>query len=209
MFKRVAIPLVAVAVIAAAALGGSSGPKIKTSVSPTTTSEPVKPAISFPQQNTPEPAEPAPKPEHYGIGDTITLTGNDNEQIKAKVLSVADPIQLGEYDSTDPGKHAVAVRVRMTNVGDVAYDDSPSNGAELILDNDERAESKLLIDLPSGAGTLDGSVTLAPGSSRVGYLGFEVPDGAKPKTFQLTLTSGFADETGEWDLTGADAGASS
>lgn len=44
---------------------------------------------------------------------------------------------------------------------------------------------------------------IAPGSSRVGCIAFDVPSGVRPKTFQFTLNSGFGDQTGEWRMSGA------
>ena len=48
--------------------------------------------------------------------------------------------------------------------------------------------------------SIGSSVKIAPGSKRAGCLTFEMPKSAKPEEFQFTLDSGFADETGEWQL---------
>jgi hypothetical protein len=48
--------------------------------------------------------------------------------------------------------------------------------------------------------SFNGSVRLSPGASALGVMTFEVPTSEKVSTFQFTLDSGFADQTGQWPI---------
>ncbi len=148
-----------------------------------------------------EPApEPEPEPATAGVGDVLTLTGMDDVQLKVKLVGIVDPVPGGEFDEAE-GRF-VGVKLKFTNVGDAAYDDAPANGATLITRGDEQIDMALMTE-GECSGSFASSVKLAPGASRVGCIPFDVPAGKRLKTFQFTLDSGFADETGEWTITGA------
>jgi hypothetical protein len=89
------------------------------------------------------------------------------------------------------------VRLRLQNVGELVYDDSPSNGAFLIDREDQQYDAGFAnyIREPDF-----GSPRIRPGDARVGWLTFAVPTRAKLRTFQFTLDSGFGPESGEWTL---------
>ncbi len=84
MFKRVAIPLAVVAVVAAAALGSSSGPKITTGLSSTMGSEPAEPASSHTEATPPSPASAQ-------VADTATEP-DFAASVDAPPEMVADPL---------------------------------------------------------------------------------------------------------------------
>jgi len=131
------------------------------------------------------------------IGSAMTLHGfDDGEVMKVTVQRVKDPaFSSDSFITPQAGKRFVAVLIKLTNVGTKPYSDSPSNGASVIDTNDREYTGSI--------GEIEpdiGSPKIRPGDSRVGYLTFEVPKGAVLRTFQFTLDSGFADETGEWSL---------
>lgn len=142
-------------------------------------------------------APPPPKTLH--VGSAATLTGFDNVQMRVTLVKVIDPLQGGEYDEPDAGKRYVGIVIRLTNTGATAYDDAPSNGATLLLSNDEQASSTLLIGGECESSSFS-SVKIAPGGSRRGCIAFEVPANRKATAFQFALDSGFSDQTGEWKL---------
>lgn len=74
---------------------------------------------------------------------------------------------------------------------------SPSNGAAVITNRDEQADATITVD---GACELQSAIKIAPGAKRRLCLPFEISDRQRPKTFQLTLDSGFGPQTGEWKL---------
>jgi hypothetical protein len=118
------------------------------------------------------------------------------------VDGVIDPLAVGEFDQADPGERFVGVQITLHNVGTVPYSDSPSNGATLLSSDDEQAESEIVTGGPCANGFAS-DVKIAPGDSQQGCVAFELPDGESPATFQFTLDSGFADDTGQWSLAGA------
>lgn len=158
-----------------------------------------------PEESEPQPEDPEPTPEEpaevrAAVGDAITLRGSDEAlQVRATVTSIIDPgTPPGEFMEPGEGMRYVAIDVQLENVGTSPYSDSPDNGAQLI-DQDNRQHNTTFGDV-SECQTFGGSVTMAPGDVRAGCLVFEVPAAAAVRSFQFTLDSGFAPQTGVWDL---------
>jgi hypothetical protein len=191
-------PLVFLVALTAAGCGSSTTTIIETVQVPASTTATRTATATTTESSADD--NPAP-PRVPTVGDALTLRGFDTT-MRVKLLDVLDPATIGEFDSVDG--RLVGVRVKMTNVGDHAYSDSPSNGALLITRDDEQADPTLM----SGgdcAGSFSSSTKIAPGSARVGCIAFDVPNGKQLKTFQFTLDSGFADESGEWRIAGVSA----
>jgi len=147
----------------------------------------------------PEQSTQSEQAERATVGDTISLHGGLDEdlEIAVTVVSVADPAKAGRFLAPEKGSRYVALEIRLDNTGIADYDDSPTNGAVLIDEGDHQYSTWI------GSGvepTLDGSVRLAPGDQRVGFIVFQVPKTETPRAFQFTLESGFGPETGEWTL---------
>jgi hypothetical protein len=133
------------------------------------------------------------------VGDTITLHGyEDGEQLAVTVTRLYDPAEAEQYFGPKRGHKLVAVDLVLKNTGTKAYSDSPGNGATL-LDTADHGYTENLSETPS-CRSMGTAVKIAPGSRRAGCLTFEIPKRAKPAVFQFALDSGFADETGEWQL---------
>jgi hypothetical protein len=133
------------------------------------------------------------------VGDTITLHGyEEGEQMAVTVTRLYDPAGAEQYFGPRRGRKYVAVDLVLKNTGAKAYNDSPGNGATL-LDSADHGYTENLSETTS-CQSIGFSVRIAPGSKRAGCLTFEIPKNAKPAVFQFTLDSGFADETGEWQL---------
>lgn len=130
------------------------------------------------------------------IGSTITLRGSESE-VAVTVTEVMDPVPPGEFFAPDPGYRYVGLQLRLVNSGSTFYVDSPSNGAK-VLDGDRQEYSPdVFVD------TLNtfGSVWMAPGDTRLGWIGFQLPEAVTLRHFTLALDSGYAEEIGEWDIT--------
>lgn len=132
------------------------------------------------------------------IGNAITLKGNTNT-MRVRVLKVIDPLPAGQYDKAPAGKRYVGVELTIQNTGQATYNDSPSNGAHILTSTDEQADSTVLSGGPCSSGFASSS-TIAAGDRRRGCIPFEVPKGARPRTFQFALDSGFGPQSGEWRL---------
>ncbi|HLY51030.1 MAG TPA: DUF4352 domain-containing protein [Solirubrobacteraceae bacterium] len=136
------------------------------------------------------------------VGDTLTLTGNGGESMAVTVDQVMDPLQVGPYDQADQGQRFVGIQITLKNVGSVAYSDAPENGATLLSNTREQAQSQIVSGGPCG-NEFASSANIAPGDTQQGCIPFEMPVGQTPASFQFTLNSGFANQTGQWSLAGA------
>jgi hypothetical protein len=122
-----------------------------------------------------------------------------NEKLTVTLVKFADPATVtDQFMQADAGKRYVAVQIRITNTASTVYSDSPTNGAE-IIDAKGQQYDLTFVDTSLGQ-NFAGSVKLQPGATALGVMEFEMPTGEKPVTFQFTLNSGFADQTGQWQL---------
>lgn len=134
------------------------------------------------------------------VGDTIELAGmSDGEKMAVTVVQVVDPAPAGEFFEPSQGNRYVAVQFQLENTGTAAYDDSPSNGA-VVIDTAGQSFNSTIGDTTAGP-SFPGSVTIGPGDTGLGFITFEVPHGSQVSKVQFALNSGFADETGEWQVT--------
>jgi hypothetical protein len=149
-------------------------------------------------------ATPSPQ-AGAAVGDTIDLAGmDDGEKVAATVVRVVDPARpASDLDQPESGTRLVGVRLKLVNIGSTVYSDSPDNGSVLV-DKAGQSFSADLSSISEGA-SFPGSVKMTPGSTRLGYVVFAVPNSSTVSSFQFTLDSGFADQTGEWSLAGAAA----
>ncbi len=113
-----------------------------------------------------------------------------------KVLDQAGPAD--SFSAPSPGNKFFAAQFRLSNTGTVAYDDSPSNGAKVLDSQGQQFEAT--IDDSAAGPSLPSATKIAPGSSALGYINFEVPMTSKIAKVQFGLNSGFADQTGEWTV---------
>jgi hypothetical protein len=145
-----------------------------------------------------KPSTSSGKQQKAQLGDTLTLKGTDDKtRMKVKAIKVIDPVSAGEFDQPDHGKRYVGVEVRLRNVGQATYQDSPSNGAHLITSGDEQADSTILSQGPCSS-SFASDATIAPGDGRKGCIPFQVPTHARVAKFQFQLDSGFGPQSGEW-----------
>ena len=155
---------------------------------------------------TPTGANPAAAaaPKKAGIGSAITLAGNDGgEQASltlVKVIGSASPSSSG-FDDAPSGDRYYAAQFRIADTGSAAYSDSPSNGAEAV-DSAGQSYDASLLDTVNGCVLFPATENIAPGSSGLGCIVFEVPMSAKIVSVQFTLDSGFGPQTGQWDVKG-------
>jgi hypothetical protein len=98
------------------------------------------------------------------------------------------------FDTPSPGHVYIAVKLKLRNLSRHTYNDSPSNGA--VLESTTHRQFDPTIGGPNP--TLDG-VRIVSHDWVVGWITFEVPRKVRPRLFELTLDSGFADNaTGIW-----------
>jgi hypothetical protein len=144
----------------------------------------------------------AAAPKTAGIGSSITLAGDDNgEQMSVTVTKVITAASPGdEFSGAPAGDRLYAVQFRLRDTGSAAYSDAPDNSAAVV---DSAGQSyQAAIDNAAVCQSFPGTENIAPGSSGLGCVVFEVPKSAKIVSAQFTLDSGFGPQTGQWDVKG-------
>lgn len=147
----------------------------------------------------------AKSPQTARIGSAITLTGNSSgEQMTVAVTKIITTASPGdEFTSAPAGDRLYAVQFRLRDTGPAAYSDAPSNGAA-VVDSVGQSYQAGLADTAAGCTPFPASENIAPGSSGLGCIVFEVPEAAKIVSVQFTLDSGLGPQTGQWDVSGQD-----
>ena len=151
------------------------------------------------------PAKDAAKPkasptEQAGVGDTLTLHGmDDGSQLDVTLVKWVDNAKSAdEFTSPEKGNKWVAAQFKIVNTGTAVYSDSPSNGAQ-VADEQGQQFNPTFATITAGP-EMQAGVRLAKGATALGYITFEVPKTSKIATLQLALDSGFADESGQWQI---------
>jgi hypothetical protein len=125
----------------------------------TTTTAGTPPAASTDTTTTPTP------PPTARIGGTIALTGR-SKTMDVTMVKAIHPLPPSEISTPANGTRYVAITYKLTNTGTNAYDDSPDNGAKLLLTDDSQADA--IIDAPttSECNTASSTSIGPPGSHR-------------------------------------------
>lgn len=147
------------------------------------------------------PAEETPvAPKVAKVGDTIALKGTeDGSKLDVTVVKVVDPAKSAdEFFTPENGNRWIGVQFQLVNTGTIAYGDSPGNGTQ-IADAQGQQFTSTFADISAGP-SMASSVNLKPGAKALGWIVFEVPKASKGATVQFTMDSGFAEQTGEWQL---------
>jgi hypothetical protein len=155
------------------------------------------PTVNEPAQEGDEEGEEGQEgePSQAAVGDTLTLEGFDGLTMAVTLSELDRRLEVNE--EFDMGSY-VGVRLTLTNTGEVAYDDSPSNGATLVTEDDQQLSSTILFEDADCSGAE--SARIAPGDTREVCVVFEREEGQGLRLFQFALDSGFAEQTGEWEL---------
>lgn len=177
---------VLIAVVAAAIIGGviasNSGHQVKTAGSPAGTGG--KPAASAAR-----------------TGTAITLSGNGSgEQMAVTVVKTIGNAKAGNDLIPVPARDRLyAVQFRLSDTGSAAYSDAPSNGAA-VTDSRGQSYQAGLADTAEGCQAFSAPENIAPGTTGLGCIVFEVPKSAKITGVQFTLDSGMGPQTGQWKV---------
>ncbi|WP_042376699.1 DUF4352 domain-containing protein [Streptacidiphilus melanogenes] len=181
-----AVALGALLVAGTAACNPTSGSSVTTGAKPTT-------ATGTKAASSGQSSSKAAK-----VGDTIALKGMDTSADVTVVKIVDNPAGADDYTTPDSGKRFFAVQFRIKDTGSKAYSDSPSNGAKLV-DSQGQSYDADVSDTKAGT-SFPATVNLSPGATGLGFITFQVPSNAKITQIQFGLDSGFADQTGQWNV---------
>ena len=133
-------------------------------------------------------------------GDTATFTDStDGWSYSATLVKVLNPAQPDDsFDAADGGKHLVGVEFKLTGVSGNAQDDANSDAA--IQGSDSQLYSPVFNGLAAGTNFNSGDFSLTPGSTEVGWVTFELPDGVKVAQVQWDAGGG---SPVTWVITGS------
>lgn len=163
---------------------------------PTITTAPDAP------KNAAKKSSPAPKKQTAQIGDALTLTGQEpGQQIAVTLKKWADPAKSSdEFMKPQDGQRWVAGQFELKNTGTKAYSDSPGNGAQVADTKGQRFHATIAGGNLTVGAEMTSALKLPVGEKALGWIVFEIPTGAKPKSVQFTMNSGFAEQTGQWTI---------
>jgi hypothetical protein len=141
-------------------------------------------------------------PKTAGIGSAITLAGDGSgEQMSVTVTKViASAAENDGLGLAPAGDRLYAVQFRLRDTGSAAYSDAPSNGAAVVDSAGQSYQSGE--ETVTGCQSFGGTENIAPGSSGLGCVVFEVPEAARIVSVQFTLDSGMGPQTGQWNVKG-------
>ena len=113
------------------------------------------------------------------LGDTFQITDNtDGWSYSVTLVKILDPAQPdNSFDAASVGKRLVGAEFRLTGITGNAQDDSNNDAA--VQGSDSQVYSPTFATLAAGTNFDSGDFNLRPGSSEVGWVTFEVPDGVK------------------------------
>jgi Domain of unknown function (DUF4352) len=160
------------------------------------------PAQTANNSQSPSPS-PTTRTQQVKIGQTVTLSGADDSgdagrlrlAVKVKQM-VTKATGYDAFQQPRTGERFVAVRFVLKNVGDAAYDDSPTYGAE-VVDGVGRTYDPTVAAVTAGPG-FPKVVKLRHGQARYGFIVFAVPKKAKVVSVRYVLNAGFAADRAEW-----------
>jgi len=144
----------------------------------------------------------SPKQTTAHIGDTLTLSGTkEGEQIAVTIKKWADPAKGNDqYIPPQKGMRWVAGQFELTNTGTAVYADSPGNSAQVADTKGQRFRSTMAAGTLAAGPEMTSGLKLPRGEKALGWIVFEVPKDSKVASVQFTMNSGFADETGQWNI---------
>lgn len=182
MSRTVTISLTAaLAALGALAAGcGSSG-----TTSPAPTHSPGTEATS-----------PAPSGQSQGqVGDKFTVT-TGNTKYDVTLLSVDQQAAPdSQYSAAKAGYHLAATEFRVTAVTST---DENSNTNAVVTGSNDQSYTYSLSGVAAGTNFASGRILLQPGSSLVGWVSFELPNGVHVARVRWTPGSGFSTKSAEW-----------
>ncbi|MCX4669081.1 DUF4352 domain-containing protein [Streptomyces sp. NBC_01381] len=147
-----------------------------------------------------EPEDSSERSGRAEVGDTLTLKGlKGGSRLDVTVEKFVDPAKSSsQFLEPATGKKWVAALFKLDNKGGKVYEDSPINGAQVADKTGQRFQATIA-DVTAGP-AMAAAVKLPPGETARGWLVFEVPEDSAITSAQWTPDSGFADDTGQWQI---------
>ena len=141
---------------------------------------------------------PTPTPTlTAGSDHPIVLQGlRPGEQVTVTFLGLAVTPHPTLPPGSPPRPFDVGAKFRIENTGTVPYVDYPANGMLMLTAQGRKIHPSILDSFEPGLG----QVRVAPGDQVQGFVTFRVRGGQSPATVLFQPDSGFAPQTGRWDV---------
>jgi hypothetical protein len=151
---------------------------------------------------TSSPSTPSPQSQAGQVGDKFTITSGD-AKYEVTLVSVDQQAQPeSEYASVQSGHHLTAAQFRVTAITST---DENANANATAVGSDEHAYTASFTPVAAGTNFASGAIRLEPGSSLVGWVSFELPNGVRIARVQWTPGAGLSTHTAEWLVNGSPA----
>lgn len=146
---------------------------------------------------TPTPS-PTPAPGRAEqVGHKFTVSGKGDSKYEVTLLSVSQPAQPdSEYSSAEAGHHLAAAQFRVTAITET--DENSNLNATATGSNEQSYTPAVTKAVTAGTNFASGSIKLQPGSSLVGWVPFEIPDGVGVAKVQWNPAAGLGGQSAEW-----------
>ncbi|QDY80360.1 DUF4352 domain-containing protein [Streptomyces qinzhouensis] len=143
---------------------------------------------------------PSPAPQAGGLGDAITVNGDeDGQRLSVTLKKVSDPgVPATEFNQPGKGNRLIGIELEIKNTGTAVYADTPAISTQ-ITDTQGRQFDTAVAKIKAGPSMAYG-LTLQTGDTALGWLVFEAPKTAKIASVQFGMNSGLADHKGQWKL---------
>lgn len=142
-------------------------------------------------------ATASPTPTENKVGDTVTVE-HGGMKYDVTLVSVAQPARPeSEYAPPPAGHHFAAAQFRVTAATNV--DENSNNNAAAIGSN-EQVYTASFSPVAEGTNFANGDIRLQPGTSLVGWVAFEVPDGVRIARMRWTPGAGMGAQAAEWTV---------
>jgi hypothetical protein len=140
-----------------------------------------------------KPAPPAPAK----VGDTIALKDGEGNSVDVTVVQVVDPTSgANQFNTPKAGNRWIAIQWRVTNKGSAVVDRTPNHNSNVI---DEQGQQFGSTYGETTAGpAFASSVQIPAGSSRLGFVTYEVPEASKIVDIQFGFSGADSDQVGQW-----------
>jgi len=127
----------------------------------------------------PSPSAPPSDTTTGHIGDTFKVTDDTSGwSYSVTLVKILDPAQPSDsFNTAGAGKRLVGAEFKLTGITGNAQDDSNNDAA--MQGADSQLYSPVFDTLAAGTNFDSGNFSLRPGSTEIGWVAFEVPDGVK------------------------------
>jgi hypothetical protein len=184
------------ALAALSACGGEEAVITEPAAEPVTVTETVEVGATTEEAETEEATteEAPPEPDAAGVGDALSLAGYESGY-RVKLVRVKDNPPHDQYLGPERGQRFYSAYIRVTVTDGSPTEVCAGNDATVVDSRDQTHTTYIDIAEPPF-----GCPRIAVGETRAGWVTFQVPKKAKLVKFVYTPDSGFADQSGEWEL---------